>query len=204
MSETVVVVTSRSPIGRPPTSLTEARPNDLAIDELIQGRGQSAGESGNNLRRTVTGLTSRDHRPGIPIDRSCCAGSAQTTRWRCMRSRRARADIPDPGAAAVTARFAGKTAIVTGASRGIGPAIAERLAADAAGVVSIARRTAVLDEAAEQPSGPRNALSVSGKADGHGHRDEVITAFPLSQSAAWMTDQTGVVDGGASLTAGDK
>ena len=39
----------------------------------------------------------------------------------------------------MSTRFEGKTAIVTGASRGIGLAIAERLVADGARVVKIGR-----------------------------------------------------------------
>jgi NAD(P)-dependent dehydrogenase (short-subunit alcohol dehydrogenase family) len=44
-------------------------------------------------------------------------------------------------------RFEGKTAIVTGASRGIGLAIAERLVAEGAKVVITARYKEALDDA---------------------------------------------------------
>jgi NAD(P)-dependent dehydrogenase (short-subunit alcohol dehydrogenase family) len=44
-------------------------------------------------------------------------------------------------------RFAGRTAVVTGASRGIGLAIAERLVAEGAKVVITARKQEALDEA---------------------------------------------------------
>jgi NAD(P)-dependent dehydrogenase (short-subunit alcohol dehydrogenase family) len=48
----------------------------------------------------------------------------------------------------MSTRFAGRTAIVTGASRGIGLAVAERLVADGARVVITGRKRAALDEAA--------------------------------------------------------
>ncbi|MEV0337382.1 SDR family NAD(P)-dependent oxidoreductase, partial [Nocardia sp. NPDC050717] len=47
----------------------------------------------------------------------------------------------------MTGRFAGKTAIVTGASRGIGLGIAQRLVDDGAKVVITARKRDALDEA---------------------------------------------------------
>jgi NAD(P)-dependent dehydrogenase (short-subunit alcohol dehydrogenase family) len=49
--------------------------------------------------------------------------------------------------------LSGRTAIITGASRGIGLAIAQRLAADGANVVLTARRQESADAAAEQVNG---------------------------------------------------
>ena len=53
----------------------------------------------------------------------------------------------------MTGRFAGRTAIVTGASRGIGLGIAERLVADGARVVLTARKQEALDEAVKALGG---------------------------------------------------
>lgn len=71
-------------------------------------------------------------------------------------------------------RFEGKVAIVTGASRGIGLGIAERLAAEGARVVITARKQEALDEAVQQLGGPDVAMAVAGKADDPVHQDEAI------------------------------
>lgn len=71
-------------------------------------------------------------------------------------------------------RFTGKTAIVTGASRGIGFGIAERLVAEGARVCITARGEEALAEAAEQLGGPDRAIYVAGKADRPEHQDEAI------------------------------
>lgn len=70
-------------------------------------------------------------------------------------------------------RLAGRTAIITGASRGIGLAIAERFVAEGARVVITARKAEALREAAAGfPAG--TVLAVAGKADDPGHRREVL------------------------------
>lgn len=69
-------------------------------------------------------------------------------------------------------RFEGKTAIVTGASRGIGLAIAQRLVAEGANVVITARGADALEEAVAGLG--ERASYVAGKADDPAHRDEVI------------------------------
>lgn len=74
----------------------------------------------------------------------------------------------------MSARFAGSTAVVTGASRGIGLGIAERLVSDGATVVITGRNKGALDEAVAQLGGPTKALGVPGKADDAAHQDEVI------------------------------
>jgi len=71
-------------------------------------------------------------------------------------------------------RFEGCTAIVTGASRGIGLGIAERLVADAARVVITARKQEALDEAVTRLGGPDVALAVAGKADDPDHQADVV------------------------------
>ena len=67
-------------------------------------------------------------------------------------------------------RFQGKTAIVTGASRGIGLAIAERLVAEGAKVVITARKKEALNDAVAGLGGPQHALGVAGKADDVEHQ----------------------------------
>ncbi len=70
-------------------------------------------------------------------------------------------------------RLAGKVAIVTGASRGIGLGIAQRLAAEGASVCITARKEPALAEAAATlPEG--RVIFVAGKADDAEHRAEVM------------------------------
>ncbi|MCU1415798.1 MAG: 3-oxoacyl-ACP reductase [Microbacteriaceae bacterium] len=68
-------------------------------------------------------------------------------------------------------RFDGKTALVTGASRGIGLAVAQRLVDDGARVIITARNAETLAEAAGSLG---SALWVAGKADDADHRSEVL------------------------------
>ncbi|MFC8866663.1 SDR family NAD(P)-dependent oxidoreductase [Streptomyces sp. NPDC057148] len=70
-------------------------------------------------------------------------------------------------------RFTGRTAIVTGASRGIGLAIAERLVAEGARVCITARKAGPLEEAAASFP-PGSVLTVAGRADDPEHRREVL------------------------------
>lgn len=68
--------------------------------------------------------------------------------------------------------FAGKVALVTGASRGIGLGIAKRLAAGGASVCITARKAGPLEEAAK--SIPGKVIFVAGAADDASHREEVF------------------------------
>ncbi|QKW11229.1 SDR family oxidoreductase [Streptomyces sp. NA04227] len=70
-------------------------------------------------------------------------------------------------------RCSGRSAVVTGASRGIGLAIAERLVAEGARVCLTARKAGPLEEAAAAlPRG--SVITVAGKADDPEHRREVF------------------------------
>ena len=70
-------------------------------------------------------------------------------------------------------RFAGRVAIVTGASRGIGLGIARRFVAEGGRVTITARGAEALAEAAGE-LGDEVALAVAGKADDAAHREEAV------------------------------
>jgi NAD(P)-dependent dehydrogenase (short-subunit alcohol dehydrogenase family) len=67
-------------------------------------------------------------------------------------------------------------AVVTGASRGIGLGIAEKLVTGGARVVITARKPEALAEAVEHLGGPSKALGVAGNAADPDHQDEVLAA----------------------------
>ncbi|MFJ4653200.1 SDR family oxidoreductase [Nocardia sp. NPDC088792] len=90
-------------------------------------------------------------------------------------------------------RFDGKTAIVTGASRGIGLGIAQRLVDEGAKVVITARKKEALDEAVAQLGGPAHALGVAGKADDIAHQVETIgLAIDTFGSADLLVNNAGI------------
>ncbi|WP_433527466.1 SDR family oxidoreductase [Nocardia pseudovaccinii] len=90
-------------------------------------------------------------------------------------------------------RFEGKTAIVTGASRGIGLGIAQRLVDEGARVVITARKQDALDEAVNVLGGPDRALAVAGRADDVDHQSETVErAIETFGSADLLVNNTGI------------
>lgn len=90
-------------------------------------------------------------------------------------------------------RLQGKTAIVTGASRGIGLAIAERIVAEGGRVVITARKQEALDAAAAALGGAEVAMGVAGNAADPAHQDEAIAlAIEKFGSADLMVNNTGI------------
>jgi NAD(P)-dependent dehydrogenase (short-subunit alcohol dehydrogenase family) len=89
--------------------------------------------------------------------------------------------------------FEGKTAIVTGASRGIGLGIAERLVAQGARVVITARKQDALDDAVARLGGPGVALAVAGNAADAEHQAETIgRAVETFGSLDLLVNNTGI------------
>ncbi|WP_296604455.1 SDR family oxidoreductase [Nocardioides sp.] len=70
--------------------------------------------------------------------------------------------------------IAGKVAIITGASRGIGLGIAQRLVDEGAKVCLTARKPEALEEAVSSLGGPEHAMAVAGKADDPEHREDAV------------------------------
>jgi len=70
----------------------------------------------------------------------------------------------------------GKTAVVTGASRGIGLGIARRLVEEGARVVITARKPEALAEAVAELGGAGHALGIAGNAADAAHQADVVAA----------------------------
>jgi NAD(P)-dependent dehydrogenase (short-subunit alcohol dehydrogenase family) len=73
-------------------------------------------------------------------------------------------------------RFVGRVAVVTGASRGIGLAIARRLVSEGARVVVTARTLEPLQEAVALLGGAEHAIFVAGRADDVAHQQAAVGA----------------------------
>lgn len=90
-------------------------------------------------------------------------------------------------------RFAGKVALITGASRGIGLAIAQRLVSEGAQVCLTARRQQPLNEVTRELGGPSIALGVSGHADDPEHRSKAVeTALSAFGKIDVLVNNTGI------------
>jgi NAD(P)-dependent dehydrogenase (short-subunit alcohol dehydrogenase family) len=92
----------------------------------------------------------------------------------------------------MTGRFTDKVAIVTGASRGIGLGVAERLVSDGAQVVITARKADALAEAAAT-LGEERAAWVAGSADDPDHQDAAIArALERFGRIDYLVNNTGI------------
>lgn len=93
----------------------------------------------------------------------------------------------------MTGRLVGRVALVTGASRGIGLGVAERLVAEGARVCITARKQEALDEAVARLGGAEHAISVAGKADDADHQaDAVARTLDAFGSVDLLVNNTGI------------
>jgi 3-oxoacyl-[acyl-carrier protein] reductase len=70
--------------------------------------------------------------------------------------------------------LAGRVALITGASRGIGLGIAARFIAEGAQVCITARKPEPLEQAVAELGGPAHAIGVAGKADDPAHQEDAV------------------------------
>jgi len=71
-------------------------------------------------------------------------------------------------------RFTGQVALITGASRGIGLAVAQRLVAEGARVCVTARKPEPLEQAVAELGGAAAAIGVAGSGDDPAHRERAV------------------------------
>ena len=89
--------------------------------------------------------------------------------------------------------LSGKTAVVTGASRGIGLGVARRLVEEGARVVVTARKDDALQAAVAELGGTEHALGIAGAADDKTHREEVVAAAVATYgSLDLLVNNTGI------------
>ena len=99
---------------------------------------------------------------------------------------------PEPVGCNMTSGFAGMTAVVTGASRGIGLAVARRLVDDGARVVITARDASTLAGAVESLGGAQVAVGVVGSADDGDHQAQTVqVALDTFGSLDLLVNNTG-------------
>ncbi|TNC23869.1 SDR family oxidoreductase [Mumia zhuanghuii] len=90
-------------------------------------------------------------------------------------------------------RFEGRTAIVTGASRGIGLGIAQRIVDEGGRVCLTARNDEALQEAVIHLGGPDVAIGVAGKGDDIEHQDDAIArTLEAFGSVDHLVNNTGI------------
>lgn len=90
-------------------------------------------------------------------------------------------------------RFEGRTAIVTGASRGIGLGIAQRIVDEGGRVCLTARNDEALQEAVIHLGGPDVAIGVAGKGDDTEHQDDAIArTLEAFGSVDHLVNNTGI------------
>src|ERR671939_990308 len=94
---------------------------------------------------------------------------------------------------AIEGSMKGRTALVTGGSRGIGLGIAQSLVDRGARVVVTARKPEALAEAVEQLGGPEKAVAVAGNAGDPEHRAEAVrTAVETFGSLDHLVGNVGI------------